>query len=137
MARSFSRLRFHPASCPGTILPFFTALVGVLKRFMAAITRVAIKALDQMGGPRIVLAAIPGGAKTVSEAAGVSASRVSQVLRRDPLPWEWAQLLAELAGCTVWEVYEQLGQRVTAADMPASQARSAPERSPCAASNSE
>ena len=82
---------------------------------MAAITRVALKALDRIGGPRIVLAAIPGGSRAVAEAAGVSAGRVSQVLRQDPLPWDWAQLLARLAGCNEWEIYEQLGQRVSAA----------------------
>ena len=82
---------------------------------MAAITRVALKALDQMGGPRIVLAAIPGGSKAVAEATGVSAGRVSQVLRKERLPWEWAQVLARLAGCTEWEIYEQLGQRVSVA----------------------
>jgi len=81
---------------------------------MAAITRVALKALDQMGGPRIVLAAIPGGSKAVAEATGVSTGRVSQVLRQERLPWEWAQILARLAGCTEWEIYEQLGQRVSA-----------------------
>lgn len=82
---------------------------------MAAITRIAIRALDHMGGPRIVLSAIPGGARTVAREAGVSTGRVSQVLRQEPLPWTWAQLLARLAGCAEWEVYEQLGQRVTAA----------------------
>lgn len=79
---------------------------------MAAITRIALQALDQMGGPRIVIAAIPGGSKALAEAAGVSPGRVSQVLRLNPLPWEWAQLLANLIGCNEWEVYEQLGQRV-------------------------
>ena len=80
---------------------------------MAVITQVAIKALEQMGGPRIVLTSIPGGSKAVAEQAGVSVGRVSQVLRQDPLPWKWAQLLARLANCSEWEVYEQLGQRVT------------------------
>lgn len=87
---------------------------GELKQFMAAITRIALEALKQMGGPRIVIAAIPGGSKAIAEAAGVSAGRVSQVLRLNPLPWEWAQLLAGLIGCNEWEVYEQLGQRVSA-----------------------
>lgn len=82
---------------------------------MAAFTRVALKALDRMGGPRIILAAIPGGSKAVARAAGVSPGRVSQVLRQNPLPWEWAELLAELADCAEWEIYEQLGQRVSAA----------------------
>ena len=80
---------------------------------MAAITRVALNALHRMGGPRIVLAAVPGGSKAVAEAAGVSVGRVSQVLRQNPLPWEWAQLLAQLVGCSEWELYEQLGQRVS------------------------
>lgn len=82
---------------------------------MATITRVALQALDRLGGPRIVLAAIPGGAKAVANAARVSPGRVSQVLRQNPLPWDWAQLLAELVGCSEWEIYEQLGQRVSAA----------------------
>ena len=85
---------------------------------MAAITRIALQALENMGGPRVVLASIPGGAKALAEAAGVSSGRVSQVLRQDPLPWDWAQLLARLAGCSEWEVYEQLGQRVSAAVTP-------------------
>jgi len=80
---------------------------------MTAITRIAIQALDRLGGPRIVVAAIPGGSKAIAQAAGVSAGRVSQVLRQEPLPWDWAQLLAELAGCSEWEIYEQLGQRVS------------------------
>ena len=80
---------------------------------MASVTRIALQALDQMGGPRIVLAAIPGGARAVAHEAGVSAGRVSQVLRQDKLPWHWAQLLARLAECSEWEVYEQLGQRVS------------------------
>ena len=65
---------------------------------MAAVTRIALQALDQMGGPRIVLAAIPGGSRVVAQEAGVSAGRVSQVLRQDKLPWSWAQILARLAG---------------------------------------
>jgi hypothetical protein len=82
---------------------------------MPAITQIALKALDRMGGPRIVIAAIPGGSKALADAAGVSVGRVSQVLRLNPLPWEWAELLAGLIGCSEWEVYEQLGQRVSAA----------------------
>lgn len=78
---------------------------------MAPVTRVALQALQQLGGPRIVLAAVPGGIKAVSAEAGVSPSRVSQVLRQDPLPREWAQLLAQLIGCGELEVYQQLGQR--------------------------
>lgn len=82
---------------------------------MAAVTRIALRALDHMGGPRIILAAIPGGSRAVAREAGVSLGRVSQILRQDKLPWDWAQLLARLAGCNEWEVYEQLGQRVSAA----------------------
>lgn len=78
---------------------------------MPPVTRIAIRALDRLGGPRIVLAAIPGGIATVAREAGVSAGRVSQVLRQKPLPRVWAELLARLAGCSEWEVYEQLGQR--------------------------
>lgn len=78
---------------------------------MTPVTRLAIKALERLGGPRIVLAAIPGGIGAVAREAGVSPGRVSQVLRQDPIPREWARLLAEMAGCTEWEVYEQLGQR--------------------------
>jgi len=85
---------------------------------MPAITRVALEALNKMGGPRIVLAAVPGGAKAVARAAGVSVGRVSQVLRSNPLSWEWAQLLAQLVGCSEWEIYEQLGQHVSAAVTP-------------------
>jgi len=83
---------------------------------MAAVTRIALQALEKMGGPRIVLAAIPGGSRAVAEEAGVSAGRVSQVLRQETLPWDWAQLLARLAGCSEWEVYEQLGQHVSQVD---------------------
>lgn len=82
---------------------------------MASITRVALQALDHLGGPRIVVAAIPGGSKAIARAAGVSTGRVSQVLRQKPLRWDWAQLLAQLAGCSEWEIYEQLGQRVSSA----------------------
>lgn len=78
---------------------------------MAAITRIATKALDNLGGPKIILAAIPGGINTVAREGGVSRGRVSQILRRNPLRNEWAQLLAHLIGCSEWEVYEQLGQR--------------------------
>ena len=49
---------------------------------MAAITRIALQALARMPGPRVVLAAVPGGSKAVAKAAGVSAGRVSQVLRQ-------------------------------------------------------
>ncbi len=78
---------------------------------MAAITSIATKALDNLGGPKIILAAIPGGIRTVAREGGVSPGRVSQILRRKPLRSEWAQLLAHLIGCSEWEVYEQLGQR--------------------------
>ena len=83
---------------------------------MAAITGIALEALDRLAGPRILLAAIPGGARAVARAAGVSPGRVRQVLRSNPLPPDWAKLLADLLGCAVWEVYEQLGQRVSVAD---------------------
>jgi hypothetical protein len=78
---------------------------------MAAMTRLALRALEALGGPRIVLAAIPGGIKAVAKTAHVSPGRVSQVLRTNPLPIEWARLLSELADCSEWEIYEQLGQR--------------------------
>lgn len=78
---------------------------------MPAITRIALKALERLGGPRTILAAVPGGIRTVATEAGVSAGRVSQVLRRNPLPREWATLLAQLIGCSEWDVYQQLGQR--------------------------
>lgn len=77
---------------------------------MAPLTRVALRALEHLGGPRIVIAAVPGGIKRIATEAGVSPSRVSQVLRQDPLPREWAQLLAALIDCSEWEVYQQLGQ---------------------------
>lgn len=80
---------------------------------MPAFTRISIQALEELGGPRIILSAIPGGAKTLAEKAGVSQSRVSQVLRLDPLPWDWAQLIAEMIPCLEWEVYAQLGQSVS------------------------
>lgn len=78
---------------------------------MAPVTNVALKALEQLGGPKIVLAAVPGGLKALAAAGGVSASRVSQVLRKDPLPVEWAELAAQLIGCGTVEVYQQLGQK--------------------------
>lgn len=78
---------------------------------MAAITRIATKALDNLGGPKIILAAIPGGISTVAREGGVSPGRVSQILRQNPLRSGWARLLAQLIGCSEWEVYEQLGQR--------------------------
>lgn len=81
---------------------------------MPSFTRISLRALEQLGGPRIILAAIPGGARTLAEEAGVSQSRVSQVLRQSPLPWEWAQLIARLIPCNEWEVYAQLDQGVTA-----------------------
>ena len=78
---------------------------------MAPVTPIALKALEQLGGPQIVLAAVPGRSKAVAAAAGVSPSRVSQVLRKDPLPVAWAELLAQLIGCRTVEVYQQLGQK--------------------------
>jgi hypothetical protein len=77
---------------------------------MPPLTSIARKALEHLGGPRVVTAAIPGGAKRLAEAAGVSQGRVSQVLRQNPLPRRWADLIAELTGCSVREVYEQLEQ---------------------------
>ena len=82
---------------------------------MPAFTSISVRALDGLGGPRIVLAAIPGGARALAEEAGVSQSRVSQVLRERPLPREWAQLIAGLIPCAEWEVYAQLGQGVSEA----------------------
>jgi hypothetical protein len=78
---------------------------------MPPITRIALLALERQGGPRIVLAAIPGGIAALARAADVTPGRASQVLRSNPLPRRWAQLIADLIGCTTWEVYEQLGQR--------------------------
>lgn len=75
------------------------------------VTSIAMRALERLGGPKIVLAAIPGGIGLVAREARVSPGRVSQVLRQNPLPGEWARLLAQLIGCGEWEVYEQLGQR--------------------------
>ncbi len=85
---------------------------------MPAFTRISIKALNELGGPRIILAAIPGGARVLAERAGVSQSRVSQILRQEALPWEWAHLIASLIPCQEWEVYAQLGQSVSAAVTP-------------------
>ena len=78
---------------------------------MPPVTRLALRALDRLGGPKIVLAAIPGGIEAVAREAEVSRSRVSQVLHRNPLPLRWARILAQLAACSEWEIYEQLGQR--------------------------
>ena len=78
---------------------------------MAPITTVALRALERLGGPRIVVAAVPGGIKALAAEAGVSRSRVSQVLRQEPLPVEWAELAAQLIGCGTVEVYQQLGQK--------------------------
>jgi hypothetical protein len=78
---------------------------------MPPITRIALKALESLGGPRVLLAAVPGGIRALADQAGVSTGRVSQVLRQDPLPREWALRVAEMIGCSEWEVYEQLGQR--------------------------
>jgi hypothetical protein len=78
-----------------------------------AVTRIALLALDRLGGPRTVVAAVPGGVRAIAAAAGVTPGRVSQVLRQDPLPEDWARLLADLIGCGPWEVYQQLGQRFT------------------------
>lgn len=78
---------------------------------MPPVTRLTIKALETIGGPKIVLAAIPGGIAAVAREAGVTTGRVSQVLRQKPLPRVWATLLASMADCSEWEIYEQLGQR--------------------------
>jgi hypothetical protein len=77
---------------------------------MSPITRLTLKAIDHLGGPRVVLAAVPGGIKAIAKAGGVSPGRVSQILRLNPLPRNWAQLIADLAGCSEPEVYLQLGQ---------------------------
>lgn len=95
------------------ILQALKTFSGGLKDLMAAITSIALRALSRLGGPRILLAAVPGGAKAVSAAAGVSTGRVSQVLRQPRLPREWASLFADLLDCAEWEVYAQLGQPVT------------------------
>ena len=84
---------------------------------MPSFTRLSLRALQLMGGPKIVLAAIPGGIGALADAAGVGRSRVSQVLRQNPLPLSWARLIAELANCSEWEVYEQLGQRPGGAEL--------------------
>jgi hypothetical protein len=76
-----------------------------------ALTRLALRALQRIGPSKIVLAAIPGGIRAVADDAGVTAGRVSQVLRQDPLPREWATRLAKLSGCSEWDVYHQLGQQ--------------------------
>lgn len=78
---------------------------------MPAVTRIALRALDRLGGPRIILAAVPGGIRALAREAEVSEGRVSQVLRHNPLPRRWATLLAQMIGCSEWEVYEQLGQK--------------------------
>jgi len=78
---------------------------------MPPVTRIALKALDQLGGPRIVIAAVPGGIRAVAGEAGLSQGRVSQILRKDPLPFDWASLLAGMIGCSEWEVYQQLEQQ--------------------------
>jgi len=77
---------------------------------MAEVTRIALKALEKLGGPRVVLAAIPGGIDRLAREAGVSEGRVSQVLRQERLPRSWAELIAGLTDCTIQEVYLQLGQ---------------------------
>ncbi len=78
---------------------------------MPPVTTIALKALDHLSGPKIILAAIPGGIRVLAREARVSPGRVSQVLRKDPLPRYWAQLVAQLIGCGEWEVYQQLGQQ--------------------------
>lgn len=78
---------------------------------MPPITRIALLALERQGGPKTVLAAVPGGVAALARAAGVTQGRISQVLRMNPLPAHWAKLIADLIGCSQWEVYEQLGQR--------------------------
>lgn len=77
---------------------------------MPPVTRIAAKALERLGGPRVILAAIPGGIGRLARAGGVSEGRVSQLLRQRRLPRAWAELIAQLAECTVAEVYTQLGQ---------------------------
>ena len=57
---------------------------------MPPVTTIALKALDRLSGPKIVLAAIPGGIQALAREAGVSPGRVSQVLRKNPLPRDWA-----------------------------------------------
>ena len=77
---------------------------------MPPVTRIALKALEMLGGPRVLLAAVPGGIGRLAKAAGVSEGRVSQVLRQEHLPRSWADLIASLSGFTVSEIYVQLGQ---------------------------
>ena len=77
---------------------------------MAPVTSVALRALAELGGPKIVFAAVPGGQKALAAAGGVSPSRVSQVFRQNPVPRRWAELAAQLIGCGTVEVYQQLGQ---------------------------
>ena len=77
---------------------------------MPPITSLALKALRQIGGPRIVLGAVPGGIRALARAQGVTEGRVSQVLREKHLPRKWASRIAELTQCSEWEVYTQLGQ---------------------------
>jgi hypothetical protein len=72
--------------------------------------RIIEKALATIGGPRLLIAAVPGGINAIAREAGVSPGRVSQVLRMDPLPAAWASLIARLIGCTEAEVYEHLDQ---------------------------
>jgi hypothetical protein len=95
---------------------------------MPAFTRISLRALEGLGGPRIILAAIPGGARALAERAGVSQSRVSQILRQDPLPWDWARLIAGMIPCNEWEVYAQLGQSVSAAVTRGAQSPNGPLR---------
>ena len=84
---------------------------------MPPVTTIALKALANMSGPRIVLKAVPGGIEAVAREAGVSKGRVSQVLRKKPLPTSWAQLLASMIGCSEWEVYQQLEQSAPASKL--------------------
>lgn len=77
---------------------------------MPPVTRIALRALEKLGGPRVLLAAVPGGIAHLARVAGVSEGRVSQVLRQEPLPRAWAELIAGVAGFSVPEVYVQLGQ---------------------------
>ena len=90
-------------------LNYFSASAKTVE-VMAPVTTIALKALEQLGGPRTVLAAVPGGLKALAAAGGVSPSRVSQVLRQQPLPRDWAELMAQMIGCRTVEVYQQLGQ---------------------------
>lgn len=78
------------------------------------VTEIERKALDRLGSVRILLAAIPGGVKALAAEFGVSPSRVSQVLREDPLPSKWAEVAAELIGCGPAEVYRQLDRKPAA-----------------------